>query len=136
MLTLTCTCTYTILYNYIINIDLLNNCFHILYHRLAANRSISDHTYNCQRQLQTDVLRPCPGQEVYLVASDSQVVGRGMVMEGNKLHGHEIPRSFVKVAITHIEKNVPPLLRTTFDDPYLTVGGFTAWPACQCANHK
>ena len=93
---------------------------------------MSDHTYSCQRE-QTAVLKPWPGQEVNLVAaSNSRVVGRGMVMEGNKLHGHEIPSSFLKVAITKIENNTAPLLRTTFDEPYLTVGGFTAWPAHQC----
>ena len=82
MLTLTCTCTYTILYNYIINIDLLSCHFHILYHSLATNRSVSDHTYNYQHQLQTDVcsgqLKPCSGQEVNLEKSNSQVVGDGM----------------------------------------------------------
>lgn len=94
---------------------------------------MSDHTYSRQCEQQTDVLKPWPaGQEVNLVASNSRVVGRGMVMEGNKLHGHEIPSSFLKVPITKIEDNIAPLLRTTFDDPYLTVGGFTAWPAYQC----
>ena len=93
---------------------------------------MSDHTYSCQHEQWTDVLKPMPGQEVNLVASNSRVVGRGMVMDGNKLHGHEIPSSFLKVAITKIENNIVPLLRTTFDDAYLTVGGFTAWPACQC----
>lgn len=90
-----------------------------------------DHTYNCQSK-QTAVLKPWPGQEVNLVASDSRVVGRGTVMEGNKLHGHEIPSSFLKVTITKIDTGVTPLLRTTFDEPYLTVGEFTAWPAHQC----
>jgi len=95
---------------------------------------MSDHTYSCQHEQQTvlHVLKPCPGQEVNLVASNSRVVGRGMVMEGNTLHGHEIPSSFLKVAITEIENNVAPLLRTMFDEPYLIVGGFTAWPARQC----
>ena len=69
-----------------------------------------------------NVLKPCPGQEVNLVASNSRVVGRGMVMEDNKLHSHEISSSFLKVAITKINNNIAPLLRTTFDDPYLTVG--------------
>ena len=44
-------------------------------------RSVSDHTYNYQHQLQTDVcsgqLKPCSGQEVNLEKSNSQVVGDG-----------------------------------------------------------
>ena len=84
---------------------------------------------------QTAVVKPKPGQNVNIISTNSRVVGTGKVMEGNMLHGHEIPDSFVKISIQKIDSNIPPLLKSTFDEPYLTAGVFTAWPAhqLQCA---
>ena len=64
-----------------------------------------------------------PGQNDRVISSASRVIGTAMVMEGNMLHRHEIPDSFVKISIHKIESNIPPLFKTTFDEPYLMAGG-------------
>ena len=79
----------------------------------------------------TSITKLMPGQSVKLL-QNSHMIGVGKVVDGNVLHGHAIPDSFVKVAITQIESSISPLYKTTFDQPYLSVGEFTAWPTHQC----
>ena len=117
--------------------------YKFLCHRLGGDRAISDHAYSSQQPTaipvaqqtaliqQTPIVKLKPGQNVRVISSTSRVIGTAMVMEGNMLHRHEIPDSFVKICIHKIESNIPPLFTTTFDEPYLMAGGFTAWPAHQ-----
>ena len=117
--------------------------YKFLCHRLAGNRAISDHSYSSQQPTavpvaqqtaltqQTPTVKLKPGQNVRVISSTSRVIGTAMVMEGNMLHRHEIPDSFVKICIHKIESKIPPLFTTTFDEPYLMAGVFTAWPAHQ-----
>ena len=111
-----------------------NHCYaNCLCHRVPGNRSgsvISHHTYSSHQQ--NAVVKPKAGQNVNLLSSNSCAIGTGRVMEDNILHGYKIPDGFLKVTITKIDGNIPPLLKSTFDEPYLKVGGFTAWPAHQC----
>ena len=79
----------------------------------------------------TSMTKLMPGQSIKLL-QNSHVIGTGKVVDGNVLHGHAIPESFVKVAIMQIEANIAPLFKTTFDQPYLSAGEFTAWPTSQC----
>ena len=55
----------------------------------------------------------------------------GTTKAGNVLHGSEIPSDFVIVSIDQIDDNVCPMYTTSFDEPFLSVGQFTAWPINQ-----
>ena len=59
------------------------------------------------------------------------MVGMGMTRAGNILHGSEIPSDFVIVSIDRIDDNVCPMYTTSFDEPFLSVSQFTAWPINQ-----
>lgn len=50
-----------------------------------------------------------------MMSSTSCVIGTAMVMKGNMSHRHEIPDSFVKIAMHKIDSNITPLINT-FDD--------------------
>ena len=54
-----------------------------------------------------------------------------MTRAGKILHGSEIPSDFVIVSIDRIDDNVCPMYTTSFDEPFLSVGQFTAWPINQ-----
>jgi len=100
---------------------------YILYRH--ADGRCSDHTYCVS--LEGSEARVKPGQTVHMLRNTS-IVGKAKTMEGNRLHGHIIPDSFIRVFIDTIEENIPPLFRTTFDGPCLEAGGITAWPVDQC----
>ena len=92
--------------------------YKFLCHRLAGNRAISDHSYKSQQPTavpvaqqtaliqQTPIVKFKPGQNVRVISSTSCVIGT-MVMEGNILHSHEIPDSFIKISIHKIDSNIP-----------------------------
>ena len=86
---------------------------------------MNEHNYS------TPVKKLTPGQSVKLL-QNSCIVGVGKIVGGNILHNHTIPDSFIKISITQIKDNITPLFKTTFDQPYLSVGEFTAWPTNQC----
>jgi len=60
-----------------------------------------------------------------------RIVGMGTIKTGNRLHGSDIPSDFIVVSIDKIDNNVCPMYTTTFDEPFLSVGQFTAWPINQ-----
>ena len=55
----------------------------------------------------------------------------GTTKAGSRLHCSEIPPNFVIVSIDRIDDNVCPMYTTSFDEPFLSVGQFTAWPIDQ-----
>ena len=59
------------------------------------------------------------------------MVRMGMTRAGKILHGSEIPSDFIIVSIDRIDDNVCPMYTTSFDEPFLSVGQFTAWPINQ-----
>ena len=67
-------------------------------------------------------------QSVNLLSTNYRTVGTGVTMSGTRLHGHEIPTGYVKVAIGRIETDIQlwPNLQT--DEASLTSGSITAWP--------
>ena len=101
------------------------HCIFLLY-RYTKSNIVREHSY-C-----TSMSKLMPGQSIKLL-QNSHVIGTGKVVDGDVLHGCAIPDSFVKLAIMQIKPNVVPLLKTTFDQPYLSAGEFTAWPTNQCA---
>ena len=93
-------------------------------HRFTGNSPTNDH--DCFTQS-----KPLPGQNVKLL-QNSRVIGLGQVTDGNVLHDHEIPRTFINVVITKLDANIVPLFKAAFNPPYLSLGEHTAWPANQC----
>lgn len=71
-----------------------------------------------------------PGSKVQLLVN-SKRVGIGTITGGNLLHGHEVPPEYVVVSIDNIDANTCPMYMTSFDEPFLHVGQFTAWPLAQ-----
>ena len=76
-------------------------------------------------------IKPLSGQNVKLL-QNAHVIGLGQVADGNILHGHEIPWTFIKVVITRLDSNIVPLYKAAFNPPYLSLGEHTAWSANQC----
>ena len=93
-------------------------------HRFNGNSPTNDQTIFTQ-------IIPLPGQNVKLL-QNCRVIGIGRVADGNMLHGHEIPKTFIKIVITKLDANIVPLFKAAFNPPYLSVGEHTAWPANQC----
>ena len=83
------------------------------------NSTAADHTYS----------KPI-GSTVHLLVN-GKVVGMGTTKEGNILHGAEVPSDFVIVSVDRIDDNVCPMYATSFDEPFLTVSQYTAWPVNQ-----
>ena len=82
-----------------------------------------DHTYSKEFPAR-------PGDKVRLLVN-SQVVGIGTLGEGNQLHCHQIPPEFITLSIDEIDDCIFPMYMTSFDEPFLYVGQFTAWPIAQ-----
>ena len=93
-------------------------------HRFTGENSTNDQSSYTE-------IKPLPGQNVKLL-QNARVIGLGQVADGNILHGHEIPRTFIKVVITRLDANIVPLFKAAFNPPYLSLGEHTAWPANQC----
>ena len=93
-------------------------------HRFTGENSTNDQSSYTE-------IKPLPGQNVKLL-QNARVIGLGQVADGNILHGHEIPTSFIKVVITRLDANIVPLFKAAFNPPYLSLGEHTAWPANQC----
>ena len=93
-------------------------------HRFTGNSPNNDQNSFTQ-------IKPLPGQNVKLL-QNSHVIGLGRVTDGNILHGHEIPTTFIKVVITNLDANIVPIFNAAFNPPNLSVGEYTAWPVNQC----
>ena len=75
------------------------------------------------------------GKRVHLLSNDGQLVlGSATTMGGNQLHGNSLPASHVRVIIEDVDENVPPVVRTTFDDDFLSIGSITSWPMDRLQN--
>ena len=57
-------------------------------------------------------------------------------MLGTRLHGHEIPTGYVKVAIGRIETDIQPWPNLQTNEASLTSGSITAWPVKFIKNIK
>ena len=66
------------------------------------------------------------GQSIQLLSSSYIPIGTAVTMTGDKVHGHDIPDGYVRIAIVNIDAGVKPLVRG--DDEDLTKGSITAWP--------
>ena len=53
------------------------------------------------------------------------------MMDGQSIHGHDLPDHTVRVQILEVEESIPPPLPSTFDEEFLTAGQFTCWPLDQ-----
>ena len=51
------------------------------------------------------------------------------------LHGHEVPLEYTVVSVDNIDENIYPMYMTAFDELFLHVGQFIAWPFAP-ANQK
>ena len=75
------------------------------------------------------------GKRVHLLSNDGQLVlGSATTMGGNQLHGNSLPASHVCVIIEHVDENVPPVVRTTFDEDFWSIGSITSWPMDRLQN--
>ena len=91
----------------------------IIYLFIYTNTNSTDHIYS----------KPT-GNTVHLLVN-GKVVGMGTTKEENILHGAEIPSDFVIVSVDRIDDSVCPMYATSFDEPFLTVSQYTAWPVNQ-----
>jgi len=57
-----------------------------------------------------------------------ECVGIATQMEGDVLHGHKIPKNYVKVLLEAIRPNFPAEIKGPFEDDFLSIGQITAWP--------
>ena len=57
-----------------------------------------------------------------------ECVGIAQVVDTDVLHGRKIPAHYRKILLEVIKPKMPPKIRGPFEDDYLTVGQFTAWP--------
>lgn len=62
-----------------------------------------------------------------LLSSSGQAVGSASIVDGNMLHGQEIPVGYTKVVIEYIQPGIMPMIKTNFDEEELCAGQFTAW---------
>ena len=93
----------------------------------TSNNSNMDHPYS-------KPFSAGPGSKVHLLVN-SKRVGVGTTTGINLLHGHEIPPEYAAVSIEKIDPNICPMYTTSFDEPFLHVGQFTAWPIAQLQIH-
>jgi len=70
------------------------------------------------------------GRRVRLMRN-KECVGIATIVDGKILHGHTIPRDFIKVMLDAIKPGLTPEMKGPFEDDYLCIGQFTAWPLNQ-----
>ena len=69
------------------------------------------------------------GKLVLLSESSRQPVGLGKICpDQDTIHGHVVPRGFVKVMIEYIKPEIKPPFPLPFDDEVIYCGQFTLWP--------
>ena len=58
------------------------------------------------------------------------IIGKGIILPGDMLHGSAIPESYVKVSLLSVVYGIKPLLKTSFDDDSdeLSQGQIIGWP--------
>lgn len=60
---------------------------------------------------------------------NGDMIGTGITVEGEMIHGKELPPSYQKVAVTSTSnKKIKSMLKTSFDSKYIDVGEIIAWP--------
>ena len=69
------------------------------------------------------------GRRVRLMIN-KECVGIAKIVDG-KIHGHTIPRDFIKVMLDAIKPGLTPEMKGPFEDDYLCIGQFTVWPLNQ-----
>ena len=69
----------------------------------------NDHVYTTGQSIQ-------PGTHVVLSSSNVCIIGKGIILPGDMLHGSAIPESYVKVSLSFVVHGIKPLLKTSFDD--------------------
>ena len=67
------------------------------------------------------------GKRVQLMKG-KECVGITQLEDDDVLHGHTVPAHYSKVHLEVIKPKTPPKVKGPFDDDYLTVGQYTAWP--------
>ena len=67
---------------------------------------------------------------VVLSSSDGRIIGKGIILPGDMLHGSTIPESYVKVSLSFVVNGIKPLLKTSSDDDSdeLSQGQIIGWP--------
>ena len=73
-----------------------------------------------------------PDDKVQLLLNNKRV-GIGTIRAANQLYGRHIPANFVPISVDKIDANICPIYTSSFDEPFLYVGQFTAWPIEQLA---
>ena len=72
---------------------------------------------------------PLPATTSVKLLFNGRVVATGIAVEGQLLHGKQIPSFYQKVALTIVYKKTKLLFKTPFDDDdCVTVGVIVAWP--------
>ena len=57
-----------------------------------------------------------PESNVVLSSSDGRIIGKGIILPGDMLHGSAKPESYLKVSLSFVVNGIKPLLKTSFDD--------------------
>ena len=55
-------------------------------------------------------------------------MGIAHLVDSDVLHGHKVPVNCRKILLEVIKPRMPPKIKGPFEDDYLTVGQYTAWP--------
>lgn len=66
------------------------------------------------------------GQSIRILSSSYLPIGTAVTMTRDKVHGHDVPDGYVKIAVVSIDSGVKPLVRGDEED--LMKGSITAWP--------